>query len=155
MDITIRPALAADQWAITRIVWAARINPRDLHWQRFLVADAAGQVVGIGQVRRHRDGSRELASVAVIRERQGQGIGAALVRAILARERGPLYLMCASRMEPYYRRFGFRRLAIGEMPPYFRSIARVAGVITIVAALARQRVRLVVMRWDGDLKRQM
>ena len=72
----------------------------------------------------HKDGSRELASIAVIPTRQSQGIGAQLIRALLARETGTLYLVCERRLASYYERFGFQRSEHDELPPYFRRMAR-------------------------------
>jgi N-acetylglutamate synthase-like GNAT family acetyltransferase len=149
MSIAIRPAGAADQRAITAIVRAARIDPRGLDWRRFLVAEDGDQIVGVGQVKPHRDGSRELASLAVIPDRQGLGTGGAIVRALLARESGPLHLMCMDRLEPYYTRLGFRRLERDELPPSFRGVARFAPLLALVSSLFGKRLQLIVMRWDG------
>src|SRR5690349_18706770 len=102
MAIVIRPAVEAEQATIKAIVHAARLNPNDLDWRRFLVADEGGRIAGVGQVKPHRDGSRELASLAVIAGRQGQGVGGALVRALLAREHAAVHLMCRDRLERYY-----------------------------------------------------
>jgi amino-acid N-acetyltransferase len=150
MSFSIRPADAADQPAITAIVYAARINPRDLDWRRFLVAEEQGRVVGVAQVRPHSDGSRELASLAVIRERRAQGVGGALVRALLAREPGPVHLMCMDWLEPYYQRFGFRRLGRAELPPAFRAIGRFAPAFAYISALFGKRLQMIVMRWDSQ-----
>jgi N-acetylglutamate synthase-like GNAT family acetyltransferase len=146
MPITIRSATEAEQPAITAIVRTARINPRDLDWRRFLVAEEDGRIVGVGQIKPHHDGSRELASLAVIPERQKQGVGAAIVRALLAGENGALHLMCLDQLEPYYARFGFRRLAPDEMPPYFRRISRLAGIFRFAASLSGRQIQLIVMR---------
>ncbi len=127
----IRPATAADQPAIRALVLAARLNPTGLDWRRFLVAvdpEAGARIVGVAQVKPHRDGSRELASLAVVPGRQGAGIGAALVRALLARETGPLYLMCAGPLAGYYTRFGFRHVGPAALPPYFRRVHRAARI---------------------------
>ena len=132
MQVLIRPAVAADQPAIKAIVRAARINPMDLAWPRFLVAEAGQDIIGVGQVKPHGDGSRELASIAVVPEWQRQGIGGMLIKALLARETGTLHLTCLAGMEDYYRRFGFRRIARGEMTPYFRRLDRVAHVIALM-----------------------
>ncbi len=56
--MNIRPATATEQATITAIVRAARNNPRDLDWRRFLVAEQGAQIIGVVQVRPHRDGSR-------------------------------------------------------------------------------------------------
>jgi amino-acid N-acetyltransferase len=142
----IRRAAEADQATITRLVRGAGINPFDLRWPRFLVADEDGQVIGAVQIKRHGDGSRELASLAVIPERGGQGVGSALVRALLATETGPVYLTCADRLEGYYARFGFRRLEPAEMPPYFRRLSRLTRALGAVLRVFGQHWRILVMR---------
>ncbi|HEY2941485.1 MAG TPA: hypothetical protein VGN09_03535, partial [Vicinamibacteria bacterium] len=67
--VTIRPATQADQATIVRLVRRANLNRMNLRWPNFLVAESDGGVVGIGQVKTHRDGSRELASMVVVSER--------------------------------------------------------------------------------------
>jgi N-acetylglutamate synthase-like GNAT family acetyltransferase len=143
----LRAACASDQPAITQLIRQARINPRGLHWQRFVVVeerDGRGPraLVGVAQVKPHRDGTRELASLAVVPERQGQGIGGVLVRTLLARQYAPLYLMCLDRMEPYYARFGFQRLPAGREPGYYRTIVRVFN--TLLWLIGR-RMRVIAM----------
>lgn len=125
-EARLRPARPEDQAVIRRLVRQARLNPFDLHWSRFWVVEIAGQVVGAGQIRRHRDGSRELASLVVDPAWQGRGLGTMLVQALMAQEPGPLYLVCRAELEGFYRRFGFRRLSRQEMPPFFRWIDRIA-----------------------------
>jgi amino-acid N-acetyltransferase len=142
MPLIIRPAVADDQYAITTIVRAARIYPRDLDWQRFLLAQWEQEVIGVGQVKPHEDGSRELASIAVVPEWQGNGVGGAIIGALLARETGPLHLMCVDERARYYERFGFQRLDRRAMPPYFRRFVRIALVIRL---LSLNRLRLIVM----------
>jgi N-acetylglutamate synthase-like GNAT family acetyltransferase len=119
----IRPAREMDQAEITRIVRSSNINPFGLRWTRFLVAEDQGRIVGIGQVKQHADGSRELASIAVIPEYRHKGVATAVVNALLARESGVLYLTCRRQMEPFYNRFGFVTVVRDEMSPYFRRIA--------------------------------
>jgi N-acetylglutamate synthase-like GNAT family acetyltransferase len=154
MSHLIRRAAKADQPAITAIVRAAGINPFSLHWVRFLVAEEGGQIVGVAQIKPHGDGSRELASLAVIPGRRGQGIGGALIEAFLAGERGTLYLMCRDQLEGYYERFGFRRLTPVEMPPYFRRVARVAGVFSFLSRLSRNPRHGIIMRREGTRSRE-
>lgn len=146
MTVTIRPASAADQPAIAAIVRAARINPLGLDWPRFLVAEESGGLIGVGQVKPHRDGSRELASIAVVPEWQGLGVGAAIVRELLAREPSTLHLMCASPTRPFYRRFGFYEIDPAAMPRYFRRMARLAAALSWLAR--NRQLYLAVMRRD-------
>lgn len=122
---------------------AAQINPLGLDWRRFVVAEEGGQVIGVGQVKPHGDGSLELASIAVIAERRGQGVGSQIVRALLKQSPGRLYLMCRDGLESFYARFGFRRVSGGEMTPYFRRMHRLANSLP---AFARLAVRIIVMR---------
>ena len=147
MPVTIHTAGEDDQFAITAIVRAARIYPCDLDWQRFLLAQWGQDIIGVGQVRPHSDGSRELASLAVVPEWQGNGVGGALIRALLSREAGPLHLMCYDSREHYYERFGFKRLDRRAMPPYFRRFMLLAPVLKL---LSLNRLRLIVMGREGD-----
>jgi N-acetylglutamate synthase-like GNAT family acetyltransferase len=133
MPATIRPATEADQDTIRRLIREAGLNPMSLDWPHFVVAEQDGAVVGIGQVKPHRDGSRELASIAVVPALQGSGIGGAVIRTLLARETGVLHLTCRRQMQGYYERFGFRRLEPSEFPPYFRRLIPIVNVFAPAA----------------------
>jgi N-acetylglutamate synthase-like GNAT family acetyltransferase len=149
-SVSIRPATAADRDAISGLIREARLNPRDLDWHRFLVADAGAEVVGCAQVRVHARGTRELASVAVTPGRQGSGIGGRLVKSILAQEPGVVYLMTRRETERYFVRFGFRRIAAADAPADFRRQFRIGQVITtVVSPLARRWILIVVMRREA------
>lgn len=143
--MNIRPATATDQKTIQHIIHDAGINPMSLDWHRFVIAEDDGAVVGIGQIKPHGDGSRELASIAVIPERQSQGIGGEIIRTLIEQERGPLYLTCRGQLETYYTRFGFRRVPRDEMTPYFRRIIRVVNIFTPIM----RGVHIIVMRRDA------
>ena len=141
----LRAAADRDQATIRRIVRAACINPTSLQWPRFIVAEEAGEIVGVGQVKPHRDGTRELASIAVVPERQGRGIGSEIVKALIAREHGEvLHLTCRSQLQGYYERFGFHRLEPQEFPRYF---ARRLPVLNTF--LRPFRIRIIVMRRES------
>ena len=148
--ITLRPAAEADQPRIAAIIRAAQINPMDLKWPNFVLAvgDATGEVVGTGQIKTHRDGSRELASIAVVPEYQGRGIGRRIVQHLvdLDGNTGSLFLTCRSDMEKFYEPFGFRAVQANEMTPYFRRLKKIAGAFEL---LSRGGVTLSVMRRDG------
>ncbi len=126
----IRPATGSDRWVIHRTVLTAGLNPTGLDWRRFLVAEQAGRIVGVVQVKPHSDGSCELASLAVVSAWRGKSVGSALIRALLARESGMLHLMCRAELQGYYARFGFLSLQPDAMPPYFRRIARLANLFS-------------------------
>ena len=143
MPVTIRPAIEADQPTIVRMVREANLNRMDLHWPNFVVAQDGDAIVGIGQVKQHGDGSRELASMAVVPERQGQGIGGQIIRTLIAREPGVLHLTCRRELRGYYERFGFRLLTRAEYPPFFR---RLMPIVNLIAPLFGTRI--LVMRRD-------
>jgi N-acetylglutamate synthase-like GNAT family acetyltransferase len=129
VPLVIRPATHADQETIRRLIQEANLNRMSLKWPHFVVAEDGGEIVGIGQVKTHGDGSRELASIAVVPARQSQGIGSAIIKTLLAGEEGAVYLTCRRQLQGYYERFGFRRLAPGELPPYFRRLLPVMNVL--------------------------
>jgi predicted N-acetyltransferase YhbS len=123
----------------------AGLNPMSLRWPHFLVAEEEGRVVGIGQVKPHRDGSRELASLAVVPSRQGGGIGSALIRELLATHgEGVLHLTCRSAMRGYYERFGFRLVPRREYPPYF---GRLLPMVNSIGRFFGEQILL--MRREG------
>ncbi len=130
----IRKATARDASSIRALIYRVEINPFGLDWRRFLVAvDEEDRVIGSGQIKPHGDGTRELASIAVQPEWQGQGIGREIIERLLAENPLPLYLTCRPRMVSYYERFGFRMLPPEEMPLYFRRIYRAASVFNWLA----------------------
>ena len=146
MPLTIRPATENDQPAIRRLIAEVRLPRMNLQWPNFVVADEDGEMVGMGQVKSHGDGSRELASIAVLPKRQGQHIGTAVIKGLLAREAGVvLHLSCRRELEGYYERFGFKRLEPAAYPPYFRRTTLLINRITRFFGL-----HLLVMRREAD-----
>lgn len=130
MTVQIRPATAADAPKIKALIREVSINPMNLAWERFLVADDEGTFVGCIQIKPHKDGVKELASVAVSPTRQGQGIGSLLMRAMLEREPGLLYLTCLKHNISYYEQFGFHLLKPDEVPGSFKVIVRLDRILT-------------------------
>jgi N-acetylglutamate synthase-like GNAT family acetyltransferase len=145
--VTIRPATDADQKTIKVIIRAAQINPMDLKWPNFALAvdEASGTVVGTGQIKRHGDGSFELASIATIPSHQRQGVAHQIIHYLITRHVGPLYLTCIDSMGPFYEQFGFRALTEAELPSYFRRLTRIAAAMRFMSNDGR---RLLVMKRD-------
>jgi amino-acid N-acetyltransferase len=136
--VRIRPATPSDQSTIVRLVRDANLNRMNLQWRNFLVAEDNGAVVGIGQVRTHGDGSRELASMVVVPSRRGDGIGTALIEELIVRHPAVvLHLTCRRELRGYYERFGFIRLESTEYPPYFK---RLMPLVNFVAGIFGQQV---------------
>jgi amino-acid N-acetyltransferase len=147
--IILRPAVAADQKRIVAIIHQAHINPHDVKWPNFVLAvdDASGEIVGIAQIKKHGDGSRELASLAVVPQWQGQGLGRRLIEYWLDRTPGTLYLTCRSSLGGLYAKFGFRAVGESEMTPYFRRLVKVVKLL--IQPLMPGEESLLVMRRDG------
>ncbi len=125
----IRPAHANEASIIKAMIRHEQLDPLNVHWQNFLVAVEGERIIGIGQVKPYRSG-RELGSLAVVADRRECGVGGALIKALIARENGPLLLFCLSFREPYYSKFGFRRAGISDLPGEFKVKYAVGALFT-------------------------
>ncbi len=143
-DFRLRPARETDARRIRAIIRKVRINPMDLDWSRFILAvDEQEQVVGCGQIKPHRDGSHELASIAVLSEWRGQGIARQIIEALIVSHPDTLYLTCRASLEGFYEKFGFKLLEYEEMTPYFQRLSRLSRV---VVRFAQEQDGLIVMK---------
>lgn len=135
-QVQLRPARAGDQDTIHALVRAAGINPLGLDWERFIVAEADnGLVIGCGQLKEHRDGSLELASLAVEERWRGRGVGRQLIRALITEADRQLWLMCRSGLVPLYEKFGFESVpSDGQQPSYFRRVRALARLYHLLAS---------------------
>jgi N-acetylglutamate synthase-like GNAT family acetyltransferase len=145
----LREAQAADQKVIRKIVRQARINPFGIYWSNFLIAEVEDHIAGIGQIKIHGDGSRELASIAVRPEFRRQGIAGAIIETLLAGEEGILFLTCMRKMEGFYQPFGFRRAAGIDLSPDMARLDRLNQWFSRMASLFTSKpVGGIVMRRD-------
>ena len=154
--VNLRPATAADQPLITKLVREARLNPLRLAWPNFLIAERVDggetRIVGMGQLRPHKDGTQELASLVVVPEAQGSGVGSQLVYALIGKADRPLYLMCDGGKAAYYQRFGFVEvLSAQEVPRSLRLFYRIGAWVNCVSArVVKQPRRLAIMAYRAD-----
>ena len=149
----IRPATEADRRAILGLMRPRDYNRVNLQPACFLVAEEEGMVIGIGQIKRHRDGTPELASLVVAAERRGAGIGQALVRALVARHQGPLYLFCLATLESFYAALGFQRAARRQLPltlAFIHGLGNTVGCLPMLWGGARLQV--IAMQTTGTAK---
>jgi len=147
MTISIRHAVEADQATIVSFIRQAKLNPRNLKWQNFLVAEENGQFVGIRQVKVYEQGTREVASGFVLPEYRRRGISAQLMKALLARETGPLYTMVNEKRAPYYEQFGFQRVEISQLPSDFRKEYRIGRIVTSLMSIFRKdKIRIIPLK---------
>jgi N-acetylglutamate synthase-like GNAT family acetyltransferase len=146
-EYLIRAARKEDFPAIRSLIREGQINPFDLDWRCFLVADSLdGELLGCGQIKSHADGSRELASIVVREQARGQGIARAVIEELLRQQAArPLYLMCRNALGALYSKFGFRPIEYQEMSPYFQRISRLERLLN---RRGNPSERLLVMRLD-------
>lgn len=131
---TLRPAVETDLPSIKDLIYSSEINPMGLNWRRFIIAvNEQGSVIGCGQLKPHGKDVLELASLAVKPEYRHRGIARAIIEHLLLGSPRPLYLMCHSRLEPLYEKFGFRAIPYDQMPRYFQRVARLAGWVEMVS----------------------
>jgi N-acetylglutamate synthase-like GNAT family acetyltransferase len=141
----LRPAVGSDALKIRDLIHRVGINPMDLNWKHFIVAETPeGGFVGCAQLKPHKDKSLELASVAVEESFRGQGVAHALIEHLLAQSPRPVYLMCRPALGLFYEQFGFRVIGLNEMPPYFQRILRLLRVLVFLPG----RERPLIMRLD-------
>jgi amino-acid N-acetyltransferase len=147
MTLTIRPARPEDQETIVSYICQAKINPRNLHWENFLVAEENGRLIGMRQVKVHAQGTREVGSGFVLPEYRRQGISARLMNEILSREQDTLYLMCRDKRAPYYEQFGFRQVAVDQLPVDFHKEYRIGRFVTsLMSIFSKEKIRIIPMK---------
>jgi N-acetylglutamate synthase-like GNAT family acetyltransferase len=147
VQVTVRKAAQQDQPAITALVRQARLNPSDLAWPRFMIAETDQEIVGVAQVRLHLDGAHELASLVVQPAVRGQGIATSLIDALLAEECSEVYTLIDRRFRPHFERWGFRVVDPGQLPRSVSRTYRIGRAVTTVASLLRREpIRIVPLK---------
>jgi len=83
----------------------------------------------------------------VLPEYRNQGISARLMKELLAREEGSLYSMVDQKWLPYYDQFGFRQVAVNQLPPDFRKEYRIGRIVTsLISLFLRQKIRIIPLK---------
>jgi amino-acid N-acetyltransferase len=136
LSFHLRPAESSDYPEIRALIHSVHINPLGLKWEHFILAvNSQDEMIGCGQVKTHRDGSKELASIAVVPAWRGKGVARAIIEKLIETHPEALYLTCRASLQSFYERFGFSVIETPQMPRYFRRISRLAsalGVLRIV-----------------------
>ncbi len=126
--VIIRPARAEDVPAMARLIngYAAQnlMLPRSeeqllRHLPDFVVAEAAGHIVGCAGLVRLSPELAEIRSLAVASEMQGRGIGRALVGFLLqAAREGGIAQVCALTLQPrFFEALGFQVVDRWDISP--------------------------------------
>jgi N-acetylglutamate synthase-like GNAT family acetyltransferase len=106
MHAVVRRAQPDDQPVIAALVRRARLNPTGLQWDRFVVGKRDGRAVGVAQLRRYSDGTKELASLVVEPDEREHGIATQMVDALLAEDTGAVYALIDRRFVGHFARWG-------------------------------------------------
>jgi N-acetylglutamate synthase-like GNAT family acetyltransferase len=126
------------------MVRRARLNPAGLQWEQFVVGERDGRAVGVAQVRRYSDGTKELASLVVEPGARGHGVATQMVDTLLDGETAAVYALIDRRFAHHFARWGFRQVGPGELP---RALSRTyligRAVTTLGSLLRRERIRIV------------
>ena len=105
-----------------------------------------GVLIGCGQVRPHKGGIWEMASVAVDKAWRGKGLAIAGGKFIVNSSPRPLWGTCISTSMPFYQRFGAVEVVDPkQMPSFLRFRRRLANILF---RLARKKEYLAVMVLD-------
>lgn len=141
---TLRPATAADQAQLTAFIRTMPLNPMGIKWQNFVIAESeSGEFIGCGQVKTHRSGIRELASIATVPAWRGRGVAQAIVAHLCEQYQRPLWLVCHSDLASFYEPFGFvEQTETKKLPSPFRFYKRLSSVMLF---LSRRPGHLAVM----------
>jgi amino-acid N-acetyltransferase len=115
LDINIRAANAADEATIKAMVKRAQLDPTNLHWENFLLAEHEGQIIAMGQLKPYPD-CTELGSLVTLRQYRGQKVASRIIAALEAKAKFPLYLICRDKMEAYYQRFAYQTIPWRQAP---------------------------------------
>jgi amino-acid N-acetyltransferase len=142
--VRVRPAAGGDRPAVIALLEAASLPTAGVPptLERFLVAEEHGRVIGVVGIELHADGAL-LRSAAVEPGGRGAGIGAALIRGILdaARECDvPDVYLLTTTAERWFTRFGFERIARGDVPAGVGSSIEFREACPASAAVMRLRL---------------
>ena len=108
MKLECLKAIIADELQIRGILEKLDGDMANFDISQFVVAKNEGKIIGCVRIKVFIDRSLELASLAVLPEYQGQGVGSELIRKILlSKPARPIFLLTSSGNEKFYKRFGF------------------------------------------------
>jgi amino-acid N-acetyltransferase len=120
-EAVVRAARAADEADVLALLRSYAGLEVGFAAAEFAVAADARGLVACGRLRRHADGSLELASVATRADHQGRGLGGRIVARLLADVREPVYALALA--PGFFERHGFREVARDGLPASVRAKA--------------------------------
>ena len=104
MSSQIIPAVAADLKEIIFLAKSFDLDLEDVSWQQFVVAKKEKSIIGFGRLRSYLE-CTEVATVGVISEKRNQGIGTAIVKALIQIAPSEVFVTCV--IPDFFLKFGF------------------------------------------------
>lgn len=116
MEIIYRNAQERDLVFILEIVKSVSGDYRDFIFEQFLIAESQHKIIGCVRIKKMAE-CFELASLTVLPEYRGAGIGSNLVIKILEKNKNrPVYILCSKKRESFYKRLGFETAEVENLP---------------------------------------
>jgi N-acetylglutamate synthase-like GNAT family acetyltransferase len=115
--LRIRNATAYDQDALLGLMAGERLRPYDRDWRNFVLAEHDGRIVGVGQVRQHADGARELGALVIETAHRNRGLASRLVGALMSRHHdGQIYIITDRQHAEHFTQWDFSPVKPRETP---------------------------------------
>ena len=130
--ITYRNGALEDIIVMTELLKEVRGDTREMLPEQFIVARDGNNVVGCIRIKNIGDQCLELASLAVVLQYRGRGVGTELVRRLLTKNpTRPIYLICLKERTGFYSRVNFKIADKTQLPkPLNDEYKRVAKKIS-------------------------
>ena len=93
---------------ISRLAKSFDLDCKKMSWTQFIVATKKEKIIGFGRLRQYPDFT-ELATVGVIQQERGKGVGSYLVNALTNRGPQSIYVTCV--IPDFFGRLGFKKVA--------------------------------------------
>ena len=105
MLINIVPASSSDMLVIEQLAKEMDLDMADISREQFIAAKRLNEIIGFGRMRTYAE-CREIATVGVIRQERGKGIGSMVVHALISRAPSEVFVTCV--IPDFFKRFGFQ-----------------------------------------------
>ncbi len=112
MDIRVASALETELEKVLALSLSMSLDTEDFRIKEFLTAKEGDHIIGFGRLRTY-PGFREVASVGVLAENRGKGIGSLVVNELVRQTHGEIYLTCV--IPGFFSKLGFE--IVKDFPP--------------------------------------
>lgn len=107
MAIRVASALETEHEKVHALSLSMSLDMEDFRISDFLTAKQGGNIIGFGRLRTY-PGFREVASVGVLAENRGKGIGSLVVNELIRQTREEIYLTCV--IPGFFSKLGFEKV---------------------------------------------